>query len=165
MGGAGFFDGESPKKGDLTGPNPTDRAKSGVKIHVLTDQRGIPLSVGITGANVNDHLFTGPALDGIRIRAPRGPRRPVNLCMDKGYDYASVDLIVRSKGVCPHIRRRGEDPLLGSPRRKPKRWVVERTISWLQNFRGIRTRWDRKGKNYYSMLLFASALLVYKRSL
>ena len=38
----------------MTGANPTDRGKSGTKRHVLTDQKGIPLSVSITGANTHD---------------------------------------------------------------------------------------------------------------
>ncbi len=73
MGDAGFFDGESAEKRGLTGPNPTDRAKSGVKLHVLTDERGIPLSAGITAANVNDIFLVAAALDHVRMRAPRGP--------------------------------------------------------------------------------------------
>ena len=38
----------------MTGPNPTDRGKLGTKRHVLTDQKGIPLSASITGANTHD---------------------------------------------------------------------------------------------------------------
>ena len=45
---------EGAKRGDLTGPNPTDRAKSGVKRHILTDGRGMPIAALISGANVLD---------------------------------------------------------------------------------------------------------------
>lgn len=84
--------------------------------------------------------------------------------MDKGYDYADVDFALRERRIKAHIRRRGEHPLLGSPRRKPKRWVVERTISWLMNFRAIRIRWERQPDNYLAIVTLGCALLALKRS-
>jgi transposase len=44
---------KAPEGGEDTGPNPTDRSKSGSKHHVLTDAQGIPLSATVTAANVN----------------------------------------------------------------------------------------------------------------
>ena len=40
--------------GDLTGPNPTDRAKPGSKYHVAVDGDGVPVACVATAANVND---------------------------------------------------------------------------------------------------------------
>jgi putative transposase len=57
--------GEGAKRGDLTGPNPTDRAKSGVKRHILTDGRGVPLAAEITGANVHDRWLVAQTLDAV----------------------------------------------------------------------------------------------------
>jgi transposase len=45
---------KAPEGGEGTGPNPTDRGKSGSKHHVLTDARGIPLNATTTAANVNE---------------------------------------------------------------------------------------------------------------
>ncbi len=45
---------KAPKGGDATGPNPTDRAKSGSKRHVVTDSRGVPVAVNVSAANVAD---------------------------------------------------------------------------------------------------------------
>jgi putative transposase len=61
----------------LTGANPTDRGKSGTKRHVLTDQKGIPLSVSITGANTHD----------MKATIVQRPHYKQNLCLDKGYDF------------------------------------------------------------------------------
>jgi hypothetical protein len=58
-------------RGDLTGPNPTDRAKLGTKRHVLTDADGVPLAVTITGANVHDKWMVGETLDAMVLREPR----------------------------------------------------------------------------------------------
>jgi putative transposase len=72
-----------------------------VKRHVLTDGRGIPLSVLIAGASVHDKWMVAAALDAVVMKAPRGLRRPWNLCLDKGYDYAET--AVRTRGIIPHI--------------------------------------------------------------
>ncbi len=99
---------QGTKRGDLTGPSPTDRAKLGTKRHILTDADGVPLAVTITGANVHDKWMVGQTLDAMVLRGPRGPRRPKNLCLDKGYDYADCEQEVRRRRIVPHIRRRGE---------------------------------------------------------
>jgi putative transposase len=57
----------------------------------------VPLSVCITGANIHDKWMVGDVLDGVVIRAARGPRRPEHLCLDKGYDYADAEHAVRGR--------------------------------------------------------------------
>ncbi|MDF3065795.1 MAG: Transposase [Polyangiaceae bacterium] len=144
--------GEGAKRGDLTGPNPTDRAKSGVKRHILTDGRGVPIAALISGANVPDAAMISEVLDAVVMRGPRGPRRPEHLCLDKGYDYPHVAPAIRLRGIRPHIRRRGEQPLIGKVRGKARRWVVERTNSWHNRFRGLLVRWERRGAHYLALL-------------
>ena len=68
----------------MTGPNPTDRGKSGTKRHVLTDQLGIPVSVVITSASTHDMKATTDTLDSVVLERPLEKQ---NLCLDKGYDY------------------------------------------------------------------------------
>lgn len=135
-----------------------------MKRHVLTDARGVPLSVCITGANVHDKWMVGDVLDDVVVRAPRGPRRPEHLCLDKGYDYADAEHAVRARGIRPHIRRRGEAPLLGCVDGKPRRWVVERTNSWHNRFRGLLIRWERKGLNYLALVKLGCALIAYQQA-
>ena len=142
----------------------TDRAKLGVKRHVLTDGRGVPLAVRITGANVHDKWMVADVLDAVVLRASRGPRRPEHLCLDKGYDYADAEAAVRRRGIIPHIRRRGEPPLLGCVRGKPRRWVVERTNSWHNRFRGLLVRWERIAAHYLAMLQLACGLIAYQQA-
>jgi transposase len=157
-------DGEGAKRGDHTGPNPTDRAKKGVKRHVLTDARGVPIGVQITAANVHDKWMVGKTLDAVPLRAARGIRRPQHLCLDKGYDYREPESEARERGITPHIRRRGEKPLLGCVRGKPRRWVVERTNSWHNRYRALLVRWERKAVNYLALLTLACALIALQQS-
>lgn len=154
---------KSPKGGDCTGPNPTDRAKLGVKRHVMTDGLGVPLAVGITAANVHDQRLAVPTLDAVVVRHSRGPRRPVNLCLDKGYDYPDVDAAVRRRGIRPHIRRRGEEKR-SCPRGKARRWVVERTNAWHNRFRSLLVRWERKAANYCALVHLACGLIAYQQA-
>lgn len=135
-----------------------------MKRHVLTDGRGVPLSVVITGANVHDKWMVADVLDAVVLRAARGPRRPEHLCLDKGYDYADSEAAVRSRGIVPHIRRRGEQPLLGCVHGKPRRWVVERTNSWHNRFRGLLVRWERLAANYLAMLQLACGIIAYRQA-
>lgn len=157
--------GEGSKRGDLTGPNPTDRGKLGTKRHVLTDARGVPLAVTITGANIHDKWMVGATMDASVFRAPRGPRRPKNVCLDKGYDYPDCEKEVRERGSIPHIRRRGEKRMVGCVRGKPRRWVVERTNSWHNRYRGLLIRWEKISANYLALVQLACAFIAYEATL
>lgn len=118
----------------------------------------------ITGANVHDKWMAGPTLDAVVLRAARGPRRPEHLCLDKGYDYADTEREVRRRHVRPHIRRRGERPLVGCVRGRPRRWVVERTNSWHNRFRGLLIRWERTAALYLGLVHLASGFIALQQS-
>ena len=153
--------GEGAQRGELTGPNPTDRGKLGTKRHVVTDGRGVVLGVTLTGANVHDKWMVGETLDAVVVCAPRGPRRPKNLCLDKGYDYDDAEAAVRTRGIKPHLRRRGENRRK-CKRGRPRRWVVERANSWHNNFRALRIRWETKAVHYMALVHLACALIAYR---
>jgi transposase len=157
---------QGAKRGDLTGPNPTDRAKSGTKRHVLADRRGVPLGLTLSGANVPDMRMAMPTIDWAAADAP-GPqrRRPENCCLDKGYDYKVVDDGLRRRGIVGHTRRRGEPPLVGWYKGVPRRWVIERTNSWHNRFRGLLIRWERKAENYLALLQLASGIIAFRTAL
>jgi transposase len=97
--------------------------------------------------------------------APAGPRRQ-HLCLDKGYDYAEVDALMEEFGFTAHIARRGEEPkaIKTSARKKARRWVVERAQSWMNRFRGVLIRWNKKAENDIAMLHFALAIIAYRAS-
>lgn len=98
------------------------------------------------------------------LSAGRGVRRPAHLSLDRGYDTPVTWRAVRQRGIVPHIRKkrkRGAPPLLVGPmhRGQPRRWVVERTGSWLNRYRGLLIRWERKAVNYEANVQLASALI------
>ncbi|MFD4793229.1 IS5 family transposase [Streptomyces anulatus] len=151
------------KGGPLTGPNPTDRGKLGSKIHLITDRNGLPLSLGISGANMHDSQGLEPLVRGIPpIRSPRGPRRrrPGKLHADKGYDYDHLRRWLRERGIRHRIARKGIE---SSQRLGRHRWVVERTVSWLAGCRRLHRRYERKSEHFLAFVGIAAALICHRR--
>lgn len=155
---------KAPLGGDGCGPNPTDRAKSGTKRHILVDRRGAPLALEVAGANRPDMRLLKPTLEAIVTERPEPTRRhPQHLCLDKGYDYADCDQTVVDLAFIGHTPRKGEKPVPKSERTYPaRRWVVERTHSWYNRFRKLLVRYEKKRGNYIGLADFASTLIVYR---
>ncbi len=127
--------------GKKTGSNPTDRAKKGTKRSLLTDAKGIPLSVAVDGANRHDMKMSRETLENIKaIRPKPTEEKEQGLCLDKGYDYDEVRELAKEFGFTAHIRSRGEEAkdIKKKAGQKARRWVVERTHSWMNRFRRIR---------------------------
>ena len=148
--------------GEATGANPTDRGKSGTKRSLLTDGKGVPLGVAVDGANRHDMKLVGATLESIVVKRPE--TGPQNICLDKGYDYPQVRALVEMWGYTAHIRSRGEEKLekAAIPGYRARRWVVERTHSWLNRFRRLLIRWEKDVGNYLGMLHFACAWITFR---
>lgn len=127
------------KKSATEGPgrNPTDRGRSGGKIHLHVDGLGIPLGVTVTGANVHDSRLIEATLKNSREMGGWFLGSAVrHLCLDKGCDYPRVSEEVYVNGFEEHIRSRGEE-VRDRWRTPARRWVVERTFAWLKGFREL----------------------------
>ena len=147
---------KAPLGGEGTGPNPTDRGKSGTKRSLLTDGNGIPLAITVDGANRHDKKLVEGTLEAIVIERPPPDEVKQNICMDKGYDYTDIRELVEAYGYTAHIRSRGEEitEKQNIPGFRARRWVVERSHSWLNRFRRLLIRWEKNGK--ITLLCFIS---------
>ena len=89
---------------------------------------------------------------------------PQGMCLDKGYDYDEVRKILAEFGFTAHIKARGEEAkeLKAEAGKRARRWVVERSHSWMNRFRRILVRWDKKPENYLAFLHFACALIAFR---
>jgi transposase len=130
---------------------------------------GIPVGVAVDGANRHDMKLTEATLESIPADARRPEPTagaPQGLCLDKGYDYDEVREIVAAFGFTAHVRSRGEEAqaLKRKARAKARRWVVERTHSWMNRFRRILIRWEKKVENYFGMLHLVCAFITYRCS-
>ncbi len=88
-----------------------------------------------------------------------------HLCLDAGYDYDQVRAVVAAHSYTAHIRPRGEEKQAKQAGQKARRWVVERTHSWLNRFRHLLMRWAKKPENYLAMLHFACARITWYKCL
>jgi putative transposase len=155
----------APLGGSQTGKSPVDRGKRGSKIHLLVDQRGAPLAVYLTGANVHDKWLAHDLIISIVVPHPDADEVEQHVGMDKGYDYPDVHQFVELARDIVHIkhrRRRGE-PIVetcsipGETQFPARRWVVERTLGGLAKRRSLRVRWCKKADNWLGFIQLACA--------
>lgn len=131
----------------------------------MTDGSGLPLSVVIAGANRHDMKLARATLDAILVKRPEPTlEQPQGLCLDKGYDYDEVRALAKEFHYTTHIRARGEEALtlkreIGF---KARRWVVERTHSWLNRFRRLLIRWEKRADTYLAMLHLACGIIAWR---
>lgn len=146
-----------------TGRNPTDRGKQGVKRSLMTDVNGLPLSLVVAAANTHDIKRVADTLDTLQTGHPG---QKLRLCRDKGYEAGWLKAYLQSRRYEPHIQSRKEESD-GSKNTdfKAHRWVVERTPGWMNRFRRVLTRWEKKTENYEAMLHFACGLIVWNKVL
>ena len=151
--------------GKKTARNPTDRGKSGVKRSLLTDGHGVPIGLAIDGANRHDMKLVRATIESLVAARPEASEEePQGMCLDKGYDYEAVREILAEFGFTAHIKARGEEAkeLKAEAGKRARRWVVERSHSWMNRFRRILVRWDKKPENYLAFLHFACALISFR---
>ena len=79
----------------------------------------------------------------------RPPKRPPKLYADKGYDYARCHRALQQRHIMSRIACRGID---SSQRLGRYRWVVERTLSWLNRFRRLKGRYERRQDLHHAFL-------------
>jgi putative transposase len=132
---------------------------------LLTEANGIPLAIVVAGANRNDFKLARETIESLIIDRPKPTRsEPQGLCLDKGYDYDEVRDLALEFRFTAHIRRRGEEAraIKKAARFKARRWVVERSHSWMNRFRRILVRWEKRADTYVAMLHLACAIITWK---
>lgn len=132
---------------------------------MLTDGDGGPLGVMIAPANTHDSKLIEGIIESVVVDRPDAEEGAQHLCLDKGFDTPDAEAEVIAAGYEPHIRRIGEEakPCDRAKGHKPRRWVVERTIGWLNRCRALLVRYDKKGENYLGLVQLACALLWWRR--
>jgi putative transposase len=158
---------KAPLGGEATGSNPTDRAKSGTKRSLLVEGRGVPLAIEVGPANRHDAKLLAATLDGVVVERPEvSEKEKQHLCLDKGYAGEPTQQIGQQRGYEVHVPDKAnakQKRQRKGGRRKPRRWVVEVTHSWLNRFRRLLVRWEKTAANYRSLLYFACAIICWRK--
>ena len=131
----------------------------GTKRSILTDEKGLPLSVVLSGANTHDIKLLEETLDSIIISRPAVTQ---NLCLDAGYTGSTQS--VEKRQYTAHIRPRGEErkEIERNPDFKARCWVVEVTHSFFNRFRKLLVRFEKKAQNYLALIHFACSIIVWR---
>lgn len=149
--------------GKKTGRNPTDRGKIGSKKSILNDGRGIPLAIAVHPSSQHDSKTIDEVLDGLCIKKLK--KGSILYC-DKGYDDWTIRIGFHLLGVKAIIPKRGKFKKTGKPISLGKfRWVVERTHSWINDFRKLKTRWEKKSKNFIGLIQIACSIITFREVL
>lgn len=126
----------------------------------MTEGKGIPIALVVSGANVHDMPMLERLLEGRLIEKAASLECPVNLCLDAGYTSTDTELIAERHGMTAHVRPRGQEKAEKQEGKQPRRWVVERTHSWLNRYRRLLTRWEKDERLYLALVQLACAITV-----
>jgi transposase len=149
----------------------TKRGK-GTKLMVLADGKGTPLGICVEKATPSEVKLLEATLDSVKMKRRRGARRrpykPERLIADRGYDSNQARALLVAREIEPIIPARSNNAIATHQdgrklRRYRRRWVIERTNSWLQNFRRLVVRYERKLKNFEAMVHMACVLVTLKK--
>jgi transposase len=144
---------KAPCGGECAGRSPVDRGKGGLKRSQLSDGAGIPLGTVCAPANTRDDALLPATLDALKDFA-RLPAE-VRVHLDAGYDYRPCRDALDERGVRGQIASRGQP----APIQVGRRWVVERTNSWLNDFGRLRRCTDRRRDCVDAYLALATAIV------
>lgn len=127
------------------------------------DERGVPLSIVVTGANRHDVSQLELVLDEIVIERPENVEQ--NLCADKGYSGESVQQVIISRNYIPHVKQRGEEiqEKKVNPSYRARRWVVEVAHSWFNRFRKLLVIYEKFTDSYLALLHMATAIIAFRK--
>jgi transposase len=155
-----IVDAQSVKNTDTAGQKGYDGGKqvSGIKRHIAVDTQGLPHAIHITTANVTDRAGAVEAftLHKDNLTAVK------NVLADGGYTGEPFAKAVRTTlGATVEIAKRNE---LHTFAVIPKRWVVERSFSWLEKCRRLWKNCERKLNSSLNMAVLAFLTLLLKRS-
>ena len=117
----------------------------------------------LTSANTNDITQLKPLVTGIpavRGQPGRPRRRPQRVQGDRGYDSEPHRRWLRALGIQPVLAKRNTPHGSGLG---IFRWVVERTLAWLHQFRRLRIRYERRPDIHEAFMSLACALICWRR--
>jgi transposase len=153
---------KAPCGGQVAGPSPMDRRKQGLKRSVATDAHGVPLAALPAPANRRDDGLLAVTLDATATvtAAAVGPLPgTLTVHLDAGYDYQTCRQVLADRGMAGQIATRG----LPAPIQAGRRWPVERTHAWANQYGKLRWCTERRRIVVQFWLLLALALIVVGR--
>ena len=148
---------KAPCGGECAGKSPVDRAKGGLKRSQLADGAGVPIAALPAPANIRDHALLPATLDVLTDLLAQVGAAPdgTTVHLDAGYDYRPCRAELAERGLHATISQRGQP----APVQVGKRWVVERTHAWFNDFGRLRRGTERRKPCVEAYLALAAAIV------
>ena len=146
---------KAPCGGEKAGPSPVDRRKGGLKRSIATEGAGVPLGIVSAGANRHDSPLLAPTLQAAATQVDGPWPDQVTVHLDAGYDSGVTRTLLDGLGLHAEIARKG----VPAPVQVGKRWVCERTHSWMNGYGKLRRCTDRDSKIVDFYLYLAAAFV------
>ena len=139
---------------------------------VLVDGKGTPLGLHVDSASPSEVRLLEATLETVKVGCAGKPGRPRKhpecLIADRGYDSNAVRSLLERRGIEPIIparvnNRRATHQDGRRLRRYRRRWIIERTNAWIQNFRRLAVRYERSADTYTALIHMSFAIILLKR--
>ena len=142
------------------GKNPTDRARNGIKVHLIVDWQGAPLECMFGPSNQHDSKQFKNLTTQFSTKFP--PTKPTILAGDSAYDAHQLRVDATSNGyilMASVNKRRNKERRIYHP---SGRWIIERTFGWLNWYRGIKICWSKHEISYAGLFVFACSIRLFE---
>ena len=131
---------------------------------LLVDERGVPLSIIVTGANRHDVTPLATTLDSIVVERPEvTPYHPQNLGADAGFTGKPAYEQIVARDYRAHVRSRGEEKVRKKNGYRPRRWIVEVAHSWFNRLRKVLVRNKKTDRSYLTLNMLAAAIICFRK--
>jgi transposase len=125
----------------------------------IADGTGLPLAITIASASPHETQLVEQTLNASFLAD-----NPERLIGDAAYDSDALDQTLAACGIeliAPHRSNRLHLTQDGRAlRRYRRRWKVERLFAWLQNYRRLVTRYERRAANFVGFLHLACVIIL-----
>jgi len=141
---------------------------------VVVDGQGLPLGKHLCSASPHEARLAETTLATIcvsrRTHAGRPRQKPLRLIADRGYASDPLRKRLAARGIeliAPHRWNRSKPVTQDGRalRRYRRRWKIERSFTWLGNFRHLVVRYDRSLTIYSAFFHIACFIIVLRRVL
>ena len=136
---------------------------------VLADGAGTPLGVHLEKASPSEVKLVEATLAKVKVKTGLRRRgKPKRLIGDRGYDSNTVRAFLVKRGIEPILPARSNNSVATHQdgrklRRYKRRWIIERSHSWLQTFGRLVVRYERSEKIFTALVHMACGLITLKR--
>lgn len=133
---------------------------------LMVDGRGTPVGLHVESASPSEVKLLEATLDSLEI--PGKKVQPERLIADRGYDSNKARQLIEDRGILPIVPARENNTHATHQdgrhlRRYRKRWIIERTNAWIQNFRRLVVRYERSAIIFTGLIHMAFAMMILKR--